>query len=124
AAGALSLGGLLVAGLVLVDRQRLAYREATALSRRSLEALAPWAGKTDRLYVPNLPSAFVEGPYVLKPYALRFYHGVDRPTIRAEAVTLTLLGGAPRAVSSSPDPLSEHEAGPGETEVLLPSPRP
>lgn len=124
AAGALSLGGLLVAGLVLVDRQRLAYREATVLSRRSIEALAPWAGKADRLYVPNLPSAFVEGPYVLKPYSLRFYYGLDRPTIRAEAVTLTLLGGVPRAVSSSPDPLSEHAAGPEETEVLLPSPRP
>lgn len=123
-AGAVSLGLLLVAGLVLLDRQRLAFREAAALSRRSIEALAPWAGKADRLYVPNLPSTFVEGPYVLKPYALRFYYGVDRPTVRAEAVTLTLRGGVPRAVSSAPDPLSEHEAGPGETEVLLPSPRP
>lgn len=115
---------LLVSGLFLVEGQRRAFREAAVLARRSIEALAPWAGTVDRLYIPNLPSTFAEGPYVLKPYALRFYFGVARPTVRAEAVTLTLAGGVPRAVSSAPDLLSEHAKGSPEIEIVLPAPRP
>lgn len=122
--GLLVSGGLLAAALVLVDAQRRAWGAASSLARAGVEAMRPVVGKADRLYVPNLPAGFAEGPYVLKPYALRFYFGVDRPTVRAEAVTLTLRSGRPEALSSEPDPLSEHAAGQPETVLVLPAPLP
>jgi hypothetical protein len=62
------------------------------LSRSVLAQLEPYRGRTDlALDIQNLPYMFVEGPYVLKAYAFRFY-GDDReaplPPIKARTWTV------------------------------------
>ncbi|HMF58742.1 MAG TPA: hypothetical protein VK595_00140 [Vicinamibacterales bacterium] len=68
--------------------------QASALSRSAIEQIRPYAGESAKLYIPNLPFWYIEGPYVLKDYAFSSFFGADfRPSVRARPMTLAYHKG-------------------------------
>lgn len=82
-----------------------AWTKACQLSRDALRQFRPFVGKRGTLHVTNLPFWFLEGPYVLKSYAFRFYYAPEVvPDVTATAETLTLSGGVVTGVTREPEP--------------------
>lgn len=81
----------LVVGVALgsVAHQARIWREASRLSRSSIDQLRPFAGSTQPLFVTNLPWEFTDGPYVLNEAALRYYFQGGLPPFRARAMAMT-----------------------------------
>jgi hypothetical protein len=70
------------------------WSQTSALSRSAIEQIRPYAGESTKLYIPNLPFWYVEGPYVLKDYAFSNFFGADfRPAVRARPMTLAYHNG-------------------------------
>jgi hypothetical protein len=98
------------------------------LSRSVLLQLEPYRGRTDlALDIQNLPYMFVEGPYVLKAYAFRFY-GDDRqqplPPIKARARTVAFAEKhrpheASAGIEGSSDYFDQPPAGLREESIQL-----
>jgi hypothetical protein len=110
--------GLLV-GLVYMMAS-VAYQQQlwAAASRISRQVMARWPGElmqgSGPIWISNLPSRCIEGPYILKPYSFRYYLGSLRP-IRARTVVVSCLGGQ---FPAGPDSSSEQRA-PGDAVVTL-----
>jgi len=98
------------------------------LSRSVLAQLEPYRGRTDlALDIQNLPYMFVEGPYVLKAYAFRYY-GDDReaplPPIKARARTVSFAAKhrpheASAGIEAGSDYFDEPPAGLREESIHL-----
>lgn len=98
------------------------------LSRSVLAQLEPYRGRTDlALDIQNLPYMFVEGPYVLKAYAFRFY-GDDReaplPPIKARTWTVAFAAKhrpheASAGIEAGSDYFDEPPAGLREETIQL-----
>jgi hypothetical protein len=86
-----------VISVVSVWHQSRAWTTAYELSHAGIRA---FEGVVDRgvkkVFIPDLPFWFAEGPYVLKHYAFgRYYAGRDVPAVRVREMVVTRLGGQP-----------------------------
>jgi len=81
---------LLMAGLGVgsVAHQARIWREASRLSRASIDQLRPYEGTTRPLFVANLPATFTDGPYVINALAFRYYFHGALPPVDARAMTV------------------------------------
>lgn len=85
--------------------QAAVWARACALSRDAITQFQPFVGRQGSLHIANLPFSFLEGPYVLKSYAFRFYYAPRPvPQVMATAETLTVTNGVVSVVSREPEP--------------------
>jgi hypothetical protein len=101
----------------LLYQQRM-WSVAEALARSCMHQLERTQGAS-HVYVTNLPYQLVEGPYVLKSYALSYYCGDDCPLVRADRVLLKYRGGQFEAVATDRDPFSQYDTAADELVVTL-----
>jgi len=110
----LGLAGLLVTcALSLVsDRYQMrVWNAATAMARSVVAQVEPYLD-APALYLPNLPSLFEQGPYVLKPYAFEYYYEGRRvPPVRAGEVRLRYARSRVTVVPWSDEDAKEAPAG-------------
>jgi len=109
-------------GLASLGYQAGLWRNATDLSRRSVEQFAPLAdGAVPAVFIPNLPYRCVEGPYVLKAYAFEYrFAGRAVPPVRAYGDLVTCATDPVRSIASLFDPDSDYSREPpGEHTLRL-----
>jgi hypothetical protein len=84
----LVVGAVVAASLLSIVYQAAIWRRASALSRATIEQMAPYAGTDRPVFVTNLPRQFVQGPYIINGLAFRYYF--DRfPPIAAHEMAIT-----------------------------------
>jgi hypothetical protein len=110
--------------------QAAMWGRAAALSRSVMAQMEQYRNApVGRLHILNLPQVAVEGPWISKGYAFRFYRGgVGMPPIRADLVLVRLSGGVATVAPLGADQFGDYPAGDGgtETDVTLqfgPAPR-
>jgi hypothetical protein len=123
-AAALSSLMLIYGGLSL-SYQVDVWTRACQMSRDVLAQLEPYRGRRDvALSIENMPFMFVEGPYVLKAYAFRFYRD-DResplPPVKALAFTVKFAWNSQTVATAGIDPSSDYLDRPpaGRTEQSI-----
>lgn len=91
-AGIAPLAIMLALSLVSIWSQALIWRQAFMLSRLTLDEMRPHAASAQPVFIQNLPSRYVEGPYVLREDSFRFFFPAPVPAIRGKAMALTYRG--------------------------------
>ena len=64
---------LLPAVLASVTGQSHLWREACRISRNCMEQFSAYRNRGRSFFITNLPGGFLEGPYMLKPYAFSYF---------------------------------------------------
>jgi hypothetical protein len=101
AAAAATFVLLVLPGLVW---QRRVWDTASDLSKGAITAFSTHLPGDRPFHVADLPSAFEEGPYILKAYAFRYYFGGRlKVPVEAEAVTVGVRNGRLVALKTAPD---------------------
>jgi hypothetical protein len=89
AALAVSLLGVLAFGTISLLHQSRMWRASARISRSVLAQVEPHL-EARKLYIPNLPAVFEQGPFILKCYAFEFFFEGSRtvPPVRCGEVSL------------------------------------
>jgi hypothetical protein len=69
------------------------WRSATRISRLCVQQFAKVRAPHKVYFVKNLPSTFIEGPYILKPYAFMFFFQDSSISVISRDVSLSWNGG-------------------------------
>jgi hypothetical protein len=106
------LAAALVAMSASMLYQTNVWTASCQLARGVMEQLEPYRGRRDvALELQNVPFMYVEGPYVLKAYAFRFY-GDDRrpplPPVKAHGWTVKYAWNSQPLAASGIDPTSDY----------------
>lgn len=64
------------------------WKRACALSRAAIEQIAPYASSPRKLFIPNLPSLFVDGPYMVSDAAFTYYFRRPTGSVRLRQMAL------------------------------------
>ena len=107
---------LAAAGSVL--HQAAIWKEAAFLSREAVTQVGAAMGASPKIFVTNMPSVFLEGPYVLKEYAFRLHPLGRGAQVRARRIALKYERGTARFAGWLDDPGSE-SAVPATGEQVL-----
>jgi hypothetical protein len=78
-----------------VIHQARLWRAASVLSREAVQQMGRYRDVRRDIFILNMPSSFIEGPYVLKDYAFEAYFGASfKPVVRARRMAVTFVHGA------------------------------
>jgi len=118
------VAGVLIYTTASLTAQVAIWTEACRLSRSVMQQVEPYRGRDDvALRIANMPFMFVEGPFVLKAYAFRFY-GNDRrpplPPINARAWTIQYSAQNRPIASAGIDVSSDYLDRPPDGLIELP----
>lgn len=111
--GAVALGIImLIYGGLSLSYQVDIWTRACQMSRDVMAQLEPYRGRRDiALSIENMPFMFVEGPYVLKAYAFRYYqddHALPLPPIKALGFTVKFAWNSQTVATTGIDPSSDY----------------
>jgi hypothetical protein len=97
------------------------WRKAATISRLAMSQMETYRGRTDTaIHVTNLPAGSVEGPWILKAYAFRYYReGTGMPPVRADTLLMRLSGTPAPTMALGADSFADYQASEGRTEVAV-----
>jgi hypothetical protein len=110
---------LLVSMMSSVHYQRQLWALAVATAKTCVPQLDAVRHVTKHVYITNLPTQLLDGPYVLKSYAFSYYFEDEALKVRADRVWLSRGNRHDDWGRGDRDPASQYEASDDEVVVTL-----
>ena len=99
--------------------QQTLWSQSTRIARSCMEQFGRLRNTGTHFYITNLPHAFVQGPYVLRPYAFSYYYPNSGVRVRADRTWLSYDHGKVLEFKGDQDPFSQYRTNADEIELTL-----
>jgi len=102
-----------------INYQRKIWSEASLLAKESIIQVSEYIKDSKKLYISNMPIRFVEGPYILKSNAFRFYYQDPKISVRSDGMILKYDKGNIVIAQRQKDTFSQDAADKDERSITL-----